>query len=459
MTLQSSASSSNPLCLSEIKTEFSSISSNCLTGFYGAASGVPASGNICLTDFLGKSSSIDVSFDSSTTLSTLTDSSGFEYIDYISENSTSPLVGSPDWMSSINLYNLLTAAGWDGTSAVVANITINNLNTSHTNNHHWVQEISSNYNYGWITSADRSNSHSSTTVSGVTYYKDQVIPVKSLNFVSGAIPSGSVVNITNNGLIQGIGGAGGAGGTVRSNDNGLTASAGSQGAAGGPIFDLSAAAYDVDWNYTQGSTGKVFRGIGGAGGAGGYNVDANGNTSNSYGHGYRAQEIHLYNVTRNKFSGYVMTQLPAYTGSYGPDSSWNTMAFPRPTSPVIGLSRYGFIPRYEAMGGCYSPLQSFADAYYGSTIYQNKVYYWLGDSSSMTGPGGNSSGTQYYKNTSWSGARGVYLAKTPSQFTNQQNGGAAGPAGKLFKYQNSLGATVESDTPPYDWSGTVTVTA
>lgn len=459
MTLQSSASASNPLCLSEIKTEFSSISSNCLTGFYGAASGVPSSGNICVSDFLGVSAAFNVSFDSSTTLSTRTDS-GFEYIDYASESTNSLLQGVQTWQSSINLYNLLTAAGWDGTSAVVANITINNLNSSsHTSNHHWVQEISSNYNYGWITSADRSNSHSSTTASGVTHYKDQVIPIKSLNFVSGAIPSGSVVNITNNGFIQGIGGAGGAGGTVRSNDNGLTASAGSQGAAGGPIFDLSAAAYDVDWNYTQGSTGKVFRGLGGAGGSGGYNWDTNGNTANSYGHGYRAQEIHLYNVTRNKFHTLGMTQLPAYTGSYGADSSWNTALFPRPTSPVIGLARYAWIPRYEAMGGMWSLLQSHSDAYYGSTIYQNKVYYWLGDSSSMTGPGGNSSGTQYYKNTSWTGPSGLYMSRIPSYFTNQQAGGAAGAAGKLFKYQNSLGAVIESDTPPYDWTGTVSVTA
>ena len=379
MTLQSSASASNPLCLSEIKTEFSSISSNCLTGFYGAASGVPASGNICLTDFLGKSSSIDVSFDSSTTLSTTTDSGGFEYIDYAGENSTSPLVGTPDWMSSINLYNLLTAAGWDGTSAVVANITINNLNSSHTNNHHFVSEISSNYNYGWITSADRSNSHSNT--SGL--YKDQVIPVKSLNFVSGAIPSGSVVNITNNGLIQGIGGAGGAAGNVRTSTNNETATAGGQGSAGGPIFDLSAAAYDVDWNYTQGSTGKVFRGIGGAGGSGGFNIDISTTSFDSYGHGYRGQEIHLYNVTRNKYISVDMFQGLIFTGSYGSD----TYTFPRPTSGNMSYSRYALAPRAESLGGKYSPLDSYASGYYGSTVYQNKVYNWTGSGTSITGPG------------------------------------------------------------------------
>ena len=154
-----------------------------------------------------------------------------------------------------------------------------------------------------------------------------------------------------------------------------------------------------------------------------------------------------------------MQQLPAATGSYGPDSSWNTLLFPRPTSPNIGMSRYAFTSRFEAIGGMWSLLQSHSDAYYGSTIYQNKVYNWIGDSSSMTGPGGNTSGTQYYRNSSWNGPSGPYLARIPSFYTNQQSGGAAGPSGKLFKYQNSLGATIESDTPPFDWTGTVSVTA
>ena len=57
MALQSSASSSDPICLNEIKTEFSLIDSNCLKGFYKphSESSVPASGTICLTDFLGES--------------------------------------------------------------------------------------------------------------------------------------------------------------------------------------------------------------------------------------------------------------------------------------------------------------------------------------------------------------------------------------------------------------------
>lgn len=57
MTLQTSFSSSNPLCLSEIKTEFVNTSSDCLTGFYGVDS-TPASGTICISDFLGTSQSM-----------------------------------------------------------------------------------------------------------------------------------------------------------------------------------------------------------------------------------------------------------------------------------------------------------------------------------------------------------------------------------------------------------------
>jgi len=57
MTLQASFSSSDPLCLSEIKTEFDNTSSDCLTGFYGVDS-TPASGTICISDFLGTSQSM-----------------------------------------------------------------------------------------------------------------------------------------------------------------------------------------------------------------------------------------------------------------------------------------------------------------------------------------------------------------------------------------------------------------
>jgi len=57
MALQSSASVGDPICLSEVKTEFDLISSDCLTGFYKphSESSVPASGTICLSDFLGES--------------------------------------------------------------------------------------------------------------------------------------------------------------------------------------------------------------------------------------------------------------------------------------------------------------------------------------------------------------------------------------------------------------------
>ena len=58
MTLQASLipGVTSPLCLSEIKTEFSETSSDCLTGFYGVYS-TPASGDICISDFLGTSQS------------------------------------------------------------------------------------------------------------------------------------------------------------------------------------------------------------------------------------------------------------------------------------------------------------------------------------------------------------------------------------------------------------------
>ena len=53
MALQSSASAADPLKFSEVKTEFD-LGDN-LRSYLGAASGVPSTGTLKLTDFLGTS--------------------------------------------------------------------------------------------------------------------------------------------------------------------------------------------------------------------------------------------------------------------------------------------------------------------------------------------------------------------------------------------------------------------
>ena len=448
MALQSTASASNPLCLSEIKTEFNSISSNCLTGFYGAASGVPSSGNICISDFLGTSSAFQatINYDSSQAAVTTT-SSGITYIDW--NNTPAP--------ASLNIATSLTAAGWDGSLPVVATININNLNTSHTSDHHWITSGMGTFagNRSWATTAEKNASDSTFTIGSSTEYKDSVIPIKNLNLISGAIPSGSTITINMNGFLQGAAGDGGAAGNVKHHSSQSAPTAGSNGEDGGPIFDFSAADYDVTWSYSQGTTGRLFRGVPGGGGAGGFqryesNWDSSYNVYNegNRGKGWQGFPIQIYNVTRNKYSNHDHIDWGLYTGSYTSTSS--TAHFP--ATGGLYLVRVGLNGRYGAAGGGWGYLQSFGDALYGNNL-SNYITQGTG---TVSGPG-YSSGTQYYRLNPEGGSAGMW--NYAGSYTSNQSGGLGGNWGKIFKYKNSLGATITSDTPPFNWSGTVTVTA
>ena len=62
MTLQSSGA----ISLSDIQTEFGGSNPTSLSEYYGAATGVPASGAISFSDFYGTSASVTVTFDLAT---------------------------------------------------------------------------------------------------------------------------------------------------------------------------------------------------------------------------------------------------------------------------------------------------------------------------------------------------------------------------------------------------------
>jgi len=443
MALQSTASASNPLCLSEIKTEFNSISSNCLTGFYGAASGVPSSGNICVSDFLGKSSIFQataLSFDSSAAMTAV--ATGIHPEVYITDHTTLPS------KTAINLATELTNQGWDGSTPVNASITINEINTAHTSNDWsngvWTWKYDGSlvnaFYGGWMTTSDYNNNNSVATAwsgsgnSGTRYDipKDRCIGLTRSNFVSGAIPSGSTITINVNGFLQGTAGAGGTLGTIGT----TSATDGTDGAKGGPIFDLSAADYDVTWNFTQGTNAKIFKGLGGAGGACGFTwsqYPSYFHTNNSYS-AVGASDIAVYNVTKNRFAEALNIAPFHNEGNYGTSHS----LYPLPSSGYYrsGSNTNG---RYSGVPGAYVMYSTFAGTNYG---------------------GATATGTQYIKCRSTDGQDGYggsYL--TGKNMVFNWSGGHGGPDGNIFKYKNSLGATIESDTAPYNWSGTVSVIA
>lgn len=452
MALQSTASASNPLCLSEIKTEFSGISGDCLTDFYGAASGVPSSGNICISDFLGKSSIFQataLSFDSSAAMTAV--ATGLYPEVYVTGWQAGGGSTTLPSQSAINLATELTNQGWDGTTPVNATVTVNAINTAHTSsdfhNGIWTWKFDGSFMaatlYGaWMTSADFNSNDSVATAYGQsgnqgTRYdipKDKAIGLIRTNFISGAIPSGSTITINVNGFLQGTPGGGGTLGAIGT----TTATAGTDGGKGGPIFDLSAADYDVTWNFTQGSSAKLFRGLGGGGGACGFtwpSYPSFFHQNNSY-TAQGASNIRIYNVTKNRFS--EMRNLAPlhyedyYNGSYG------TGLGPTPA----GYYRRGATanPRYSGIGGAYVQYSSFASNNYGSAS--------------------TTTGTDYIKCSPTDGQDGYsgdYVSTNNMAFP--VSGGDGGADGNIFKYKNSSGATIESDTPPYNWSGTVTVTA
>ena len=183
MALQTSGA----ISIADIATEFGGSAPHSLSEYYGAASGVPTSGAISISHFYGKSS---------------------QFTFTITTNQT-----------NANLASLATAAGWDGSSALVATI-----------------------NSGVYISSN------STGTPALT--------------VSGSFPAG--VTLVNNGYIVGMGGSGGVG---RNGNN----TGGSGGYAGGTALSVSSA-------ITINNAGTVAGGGGGGSGGqrGGYGAGGGG---------------------------------------------------------------------------------------------------------------------------------------------------------------------------------------
>ena len=440
MALQSTASASDPLKLSEIQAEFNTVSGNCLTDFYGASAGLPTSGQICISDFLGKSAIFQataLSYDSSAAMTAGGIGSTPEV--YVTTGNTMPA------LSSINLANALIAQGWDGTTPVNATVTINEINTAHTSNDYsemftWKFDgnlIAASWFGGWMTNADFNNNDSvaTSTLSGgavVNIPKDRVIGLTRLNFVSGAIPSGSTITINHNGFMQGTAGGGGTLGQIGTS----SATAGTDGQKGGPIFDLSAADYDVTWNYTQGSNAVLFRGLGGAGGACGFtwpSYPSHFDRNNSY-TAIGAEHIRMFNVTKNLYTEYTNISPFHNEGNWGTTHSLHPLP--------AGYYRSGATanPRYSGVPGGYVAYSTFASSNYGS--------------------GNTTTGTQYIKCTSTDGQDsygGSFVSSQGMAFP--VSGGNGGADGSIFKYKTNLGSVIETDVVPYNWTGTVTVRA
>lgn len=178
---------SGAISIGDIATEFGGSAPHSLSEYYGAAAGVPTSGAISIGDFYGTSS---------------------QFTFTITTNQT-----------NANLASLATAAGWDGSSALVATI-----------------------NSGVYISSN------STGTPALT--------------VSGSFPAG--VTLVNNGYIVGMGGSGGVG---RNGNN----TGGSGGYAGGTALSVSSA-------ITINNAGTVAGGGGGGSGGqkGGYGAGGGG---------------------------------------------------------------------------------------------------------------------------------------------------------------------------------------
>lgn len=172
---------SGTISLNDIATEFGGTAPHSVSEYYGAG-GAPASGTISLASFYGRSAA-------------------FNFTQTISADTT-----------NYNLRNAAVAAGWNGTTPLIASVTINSG-----------VYVSANSTGTWA-------------------------------FDTGSIPAGSTLTLVNNGFIVGMGGAGSAGG-----DPALGAAGGSP---GGPALRAQAA-------ISVTNNGTI---AGGGGGGGGGNI-------------------------------------------------------------------------------------------------------------------------------------------------------------------------------------------
>lgn len=135
--------------------------------------------------------------------------------------------------ANYNLRNAAIAAGWNGSTPLVANVTVNG---------------------------------------GVYVYSTST---GAWAFDTGSIPAGSSISLTNNGIIEGAGGTGGGGAVV---PNGVLNSFGGAGVggAGGP-------ALRAQFSMTIANNGTVAGGGGGGGGGGAVKTDYSGKGTDVYG--------------------------------------------------------------------------------------------------------------------------------------------------------------------------------
>lgn len=174
---------SGQISLNDIAGEFGGAQPHGLAEYYGAASGIPGSGQIAFSDFYGASAALDLT---------------------VSSN-----------ILNMDLYSAFTGAGQDPSGVALFNVTINSGVTVYGSNTEGNNSRLGNYNY------DRNygGSNNGDTASGGAGYPR--VPWGSISQRAGAsqaaiyigtnFPDGAGFNITNNGTMQGGAGMGGHG--------------------------------------------------------------------------------------------------------------------------------------------------------------------------------------------------------------------------------------------------------
>ena len=237
MALQTSGA----ISLANIQTEFGGSNPIAISEYYGAAAGVPTSGTIAISHFYGKSSQFSFTISSDTT--------------------------------NASLSTLATAAGWDGSSALVATIN-SGVYVYSTSTGTPALTVSGSYpagvsliNNGYIVGMGGTGGYG---YSGTNYPNYGHAGYSG----GGALSVSSAISITNNGTIAGGGGGGGGGGTkwrsakpdgYGSGGGGGGGRSGKSNSSGGPRGYQKTTGIVVSWG-SAGSSGTVSSAGGGGSG-------------------------------------------------------------------------------------------------------------------------------------------------------------------------------------------------